>query len=63
MTYMASTGRVTARRLDNSLTGNIVDAALDLSAGGKVTINQAVNESLAADYVKYAGRTMANHFV
>jgi hypothetical protein len=62
MTYMASMGRVTPRRLDSSLSGNIGNAIFDLAEGKKVTLNQVVNASLAADYAKYAGRVVANNF-
>jgi hypothetical protein len=62
MAHMTSIGRVTPRRLDSSLKGNIVNAALDLKSGIPVTISDVVDASLLADYAKYAGRLVANNF-
>jgi hypothetical protein len=62
MAYMTSIGRVIPRRLDSSLKGNIVNAALDLKSGVPVAISDVVDASLLSDYAKYAGRLVANNF-
>ena len=62
MEYIASLGRISPRRLNPKLTGEMLDSVELLARGEKVTLQNVVDSSLAADWARSAGRIMSNNF-